>query len=72
MIFGGGRLKNISKTTISLDWGELCEVYDEANANKSILSEEKKDVEENNDGEVKIDENEQEQPKRRTRRKRDA
>lgn len=72
VIFGGGRLKNISKTTISLDWDELCEVYDEANANKSILSEEKKDVEENNDGEVKIDENEQEQPKRRTRRKRDA
>jgi phage nucleotide-binding protein len=31
VIFGGGRLKNISKTSIHLDWDELCKVYDEAN-----------------------------------------
>ena len=31
VIFGGGRLKNISKTSIPLDWDALCEVYDEAN-----------------------------------------
>ena len=31
VIFGGGRLKNISKTSIPLDWNALCEVYDEAN-----------------------------------------
>lgn len=31
VIFGGGRLKNISKTQIPLDWDELCKVYDEAN-----------------------------------------
>ena len=31
VVFGGGRLKNISKTSIPLDWNELCEVYDEAN-----------------------------------------
>lgn len=32
VIFGGGRLKGISKTSIPLDWNALCEVYDEANA----------------------------------------
>lgn len=31
VIFGGGRLKGISKTQIPLDWEALCEVYDEAN-----------------------------------------
>ena len=31
VIFGGGRLKNISKTSIPLNWDALCEVYDEAN-----------------------------------------
>lgn len=31
VIFGGGRLKNINKTSIPLDWNELCKVYDEAN-----------------------------------------
>ena len=31
VVFGGGRLKNISKTSIPLDWNELCKVYDEAN-----------------------------------------
>ena len=31
VVFGGGRLKNISKNSIPLDWNALCEVYDEAN-----------------------------------------
>lgn len=31
VIFGGGRLKNISKTSIPLVWDDLCKVYDEAN-----------------------------------------
>ena len=31
VIFGGGRLKNITTTSIPLDWTELCKVYDEAN-----------------------------------------
>lgn len=35
VIFGGGRLKNISKTSIPLDWDELCAVYDEANSGSS-------------------------------------
>ena len=32
VIFGGGRLKGISKTSIPLDWDALIEVYEEANA----------------------------------------
>lgn len=35
VIFGGGRLKGISKTSIPLDWNALIEVYDEANAGSS-------------------------------------
>lgn len=31
VIFGGGRLKNISTTSIPLVWDDLCKVYDEAN-----------------------------------------
>ena len=31
VIFGGGRLKNISTTSSPLNWEELCKVYDEAN-----------------------------------------
>ncbi|SHK38577.1 phage nucleotide-binding protein [Clostridium cavendishii DSM 21758] len=34
VIFGGGRLKGISKTSIPLSWDELMKVYDEANAGK--------------------------------------
>ena len=37
MVFGGGRLKNISKTQIPLDWNALMEVYEEANAGKKVL-----------------------------------
>lgn len=32
VIFGGGRLKGITKTSIPLDWDALIEVYEEANA----------------------------------------
>ncbi len=32
VIFGGGRLKGITKTSIPLDWDALMEVYDEANS----------------------------------------
>ena len=32
VIFGGGRLKGINKTSIPLDWDALIEVYEEANA----------------------------------------
>lgn len=31
VVFGGGRLKNISTTSIPLNWDALCKVYDEAN-----------------------------------------
>jgi phage nucleotide-binding protein len=31
VVFGGGRLKNISTTSIPLVWEDLCKVYDEAN-----------------------------------------
>lgn len=34
VIFGGGRLKGITKTSIPLSWDELMKVYDEANAGK--------------------------------------
>ncbi len=40
MVFGGGRLKNISKTQIPLDWNALMEVYEEANAGKKVTKEE--------------------------------
>jgi phage nucleotide-binding protein len=34
VIFGGGRLKGISKNSIPLDWDALCQVYDEANSGR--------------------------------------
>ncbi|WP_154698355.1 AAA family ATPase, partial [Clostridium botulinum] len=34
VIFGGGRLKGITKTNIPLSWDELMQVYDEVNAGK--------------------------------------
>lgn len=40
--FGGGRLKGVSRTTIPLDWDELCSVYDEANGKKKPKKEEPK------------------------------
>lgn len=36
VIFGGGRLKGISKTSIPLDWDALIEVYEEANAGRTV------------------------------------
>jgi phage nucleotide-binding protein len=36
VIFGGGRLKGINKTSIPLDWDALIEVYEEANAGKKV------------------------------------
>ena len=41
VIFGGGRLKGISKTSIPLSWEALMEVYDEANSGKSEKTETK-------------------------------
>lgn len=38
VIFGGGRLKGITKTSIPLDWDALCEVYDEANSGTQAVS----------------------------------
>ena len=37
VVFGGGRLKGISKTKIPLDWDALCEVYDEANSSTQAV-----------------------------------
>ena len=42
VIFGGGRLKGISKTSIPLSWDELMKVYDEANAGKTETKSEDK------------------------------
>jgi phage nucleotide-binding protein len=44
VIFGGGRLKGISKTSIPLDWNALIEVYEEANAGSDVKKEEPKVV----------------------------
>ena len=41
VIFGGGRLKGITKTSIPLSWDALMEVYDEANSGKSEKTETK-------------------------------
>lgn len=47
VVFGGGRLKGITRNSISLDWDALCEVYDEANSGKAQIAlkeEEKSDT----------------------------
>ena len=36
VVFGGGRLKGINKTSIPLDWDALIKVYEEANAGKVV------------------------------------
>jgi hypothetical protein len=46
VIFGGGRLKGISKTQIPLDWDALCEVYDEANEGRQCKVDTSSPVEE--------------------------
>ena len=71
-IFGGGRLKGIEQTSIPLDWGALCEVYETAakssNAKKPVRKTAKPvKVEE---PETVEPEPEQETPKRRTRKTR--
>ena len=63
VVFGGGRLKNITHTSIPLDWSELCKVYDEANENvhKVDKTEETEKVEEPKRGRRKKEETEEEQ-----------
>ena len=62
VVFGGGRLKNITHTSIPLDWSELCKVYDEANENvhKVDKTEEAEKVEEAKRGRRKKEEVEEE------------
>ena len=63
VIFGGGRLKNITHTSIPLDWSELCKVYDEANESihKVDKTEESEKVEEPKRGRRKKEGTEEEQ-----------
>ena len=63
VVFGGGRLKNITHTSIPLDWSELCKVYDEANENvhKVDKTEESEKVEEPKRGRRKKEGTEEEQ-----------
>lgn len=44
VVFGGGRLKGISKTKIPLDWDALCEVYDEANSGTQAVESPKAEI----------------------------
>ena len=44
VVFGGGRLKGITKTCIPLDWSELCKVYDEANGADSASQDDHREV----------------------------
>lgn len=63
VIFGGGRLKGITKTQIPLDWEALCEVYDEANAGSQTSHSEPQDTKkEQVDNSPSDDESGQEQP----------
>lgn len=58
VIFGGGRLKGISQTSIPLSWAELMKVYDEVNAGKKDapkIGEPKEELPETKDEEVKED-----------------
>lgn len=72
MIFGGGRLKNISKTQIPLDWNALMEVYDEANAGKKVMKAEepvqKASEEVKEEDSAPETEEPSERPRRRSRR----
>ncbi|AWB31549.1 AAA family ATPase [Clostridium botulinum] len=62
VIFGGGRLKGITKTNIPLSWNELMKVYDEANTGKKEPKEETTPVENKKE----------EKPTRRRSKKEDA
>lgn len=69
VIFGGGRLKGITKTQIPLDWEALCEVYDEANAGSQISHREPQDTKkEQVDNLSSNDESGQDKPQRTSRR----
>lgn len=68
VIFGGGRLKGITKTQIPLDWDELCKVYDEANGSPVTTKKDPEPVKE--DVPVKEAEPAEEKPKRTRRTKR--
>lgn len=69
VIFGGGRLKGITKTQIPLDWEALCEVYDEANAVSQTSHSEPQDTKkEQVDNSPSDDESGQEQPQDKPQR----
>lgn len=73
VIFGGGRLKGITKTCIPLDWNELCKVYDEANQGagspKSSPVTAKQDKVDNSPAEAENgQENDSDKPERTSRR----
>ena len=84
VIFGGGRLKGITETTIPLDWNALVELYDSINltADKPKRAKKEEQVkEEEKPAEIEESdvveeaespsepEQEEEKPKRRTRKK---
>lgn len=73
VIFGGGRLKGITKTQIPLDWDALCEVYDEANQTAQDVhskpqTAEKAKVEDSPADEENGQEKPQDKPQRTSRR----
>lgn len=69
VIFGGGRLKGITKTQIPLDWEALCEVYDEANAGSQASHSQPQDTKkEQVDNSPSDDESGQEQPQDKPQR----
>lgn len=69
VIFGGGRLKGITKTQIPLDWEALCEVYDEANAGSQASHSQPQDTKkEQVDNSPFDDESGQEQPQDKPQR----
>jgi phage nucleotide-binding protein len=73
VIFGGGRLKGISKTQIPLDWDALCEVYDEANAgsqesHSKPQDSEKEKVDTSSPVEEKAESDDSDKPQRTSRR----
>ena len=65
VVFGGGRLKNISRTTIPTSWKELMKVYDEACGNVTT-QEAQEDTSEDKVDNPKDDE---EKPSRRAQKK---
>lgn len=69
VIFGGGRLKGITKTQIPLDWEALCEVYDEANAGSQASHSQPQDTKkEQVENSPSDDESGQEQPQDKPQR----